>query len=102
MSLGGLLISWLLLDQASGVIGPIAGFTILTQQLTDKFHMILQKAYLQYINLPALSVLIGGMSVMNFSFWGFHQYIIQRAPAAKDIDEAQKGIAFAALLAAIE
>jgi SSS family solute:Na+ symporter len=50
------------------------------------------------MSLPGLSVLIGGMWVMNVSYWGFNQYIIQRALAAKSIDEAQKGIAFAAFL----
>jgi SSS family solute:Na+ symporter len=32
------------------------------------------------------------------SYWGFNQYIIQRALAAKDLAEAQKGIVFAAFL----
>ena len=35
---------------------------------------------------------------MNISYWGFNQYIIQRALAAKNIQEAQKGIVFAAFL----
>jgi SSS family solute:Na+ symporter len=48
--------------------------------------------------LPGLSVLLGGMWVMNISYWGFNQYIIQRALAAKDIREAQKGIVLAAFL----
>ena len=30
--------------------------------------------------------------MMNLSYWGFNQYIIQRALGAKSIDEAQKGI----------
>ncbi len=50
------------------------------------------------MSLPGISVLIGGMWVMNFSYWGFNQYIIQRALAAKNLKEAQKGIAFAAYL----
>ena len=50
------------------------------------------------MSLPGLSVLIGGMWVMNVSYWGFNQYIIQRALAAKSVAEAQKGIAFAAFL----
>ena len=29
---------------------------------------------------------------MNLSYWGFNQYIIQRALAAKNLDEAQKGV----------
>jgi SSS family solute:Na+ symporter len=43
-------------------------------------------------------VLIGGMWIMNLSYWGFNQYIIQRALAAKSNREAQKGIVFAAFL----
>jgi SSS family solute:Na+ symporter len=43
-------------------------------------------------------VLIGGMWIMNLSYWGFNQYIIQRALAAKNISAAQTGIAFAAYL----
>jgi SSS family solute:Na+ symporter len=35
---------------------------------------------------------------MNVSYWGFNQYIIQRALAAKSIREAQKGIVLAAFL----
>ena len=38
------------------------------------------------------------MWVMNLSYWGFNQYIIQRALAAKSVKEAQKGIVFAAFL----
>jgi SSS family solute:Na+ symporter len=38
------------------------------------------------------------MWIMNISYWGFNQYIIQRALGAKSVDEAQKGIAFAAFL----
>ena len=60
--------------------------------------MILSADSPHYMSLPGLSVLIGGMWVMNVSYWGFNQYIIQRALAAKSINEAQKGIAFAAFL----
>jgi SSS family solute:Na+ symporter len=38
------------------------------------------------------------MWVANFYYWGFNQYIIQRALAAKSLSEAQKGLAFAAFL----
>jgi solute:Na+ symporter, SSS family len=50
------------------------------------------------MSLPGISVLVGGMWVMNLSYWGFNQYIIQRALAAKNSREAQKGIIFAAFL----
>ena len=50
------------------------------------------------MDLPGLSVLIGGLWVANLYYWGTNQYIIQRALAAKDIKEAQRGIAFAGYL----
>ena len=96
--LGGLLIAWILLDQVAGGAGPLAGFSVLTAQAPEKFHMILQEGHPHYMSLPGLSVLVGGMWIMNISYWGFNQYIIQRALGAKSVDEAQKGIAFAAFL----
>jgi SSS family solute:Na+ symporter len=60
--------------------------------------MILQKGDAHYKELPGLSVLIGGMWIANLSYWGFNQYIIQRALAAKSVDEAQRGVLFAAFL----
>jgi solute:Na+ symporter, SSS family len=96
--LGGLVISYIALNKISGGGGVAAGFHELTQRFPDKFHMILPKANPNYKDLPGLSVLLGGMWVMNISYWGFNQYIIQRALAAKDIREAQKGIVLAAFL----
>ena len=96
--MGGLMISWILLDQVGNGTGVLGGLNALTEQAPDKFHMILQEGHPHYMSLPGLSVLIGGMWVMNISYWGFNQYIIQRALAAKSVDEAQKGIAFAAFL----
>jgi solute:Na+ symporter, SSS family len=60
--------------------------------------MILPASNPHYKELPGLSVLLGGMWVMNVSYWGFNQYIIQRALGAKDIREAQKGIVLASFL----
>ena len=95
---GGLMISWILLDQIGDGRGPIAGFVALSDQAPEKFEMILARDHPHYMSLPGVSVLIGGMWVMNVSYWGFNQYIIQRALAAKSVSEAQKGIAFAAFL----
>ena len=95
---GGLMISWILLDQIGDGRGPIAGFVALSDQAPEKFEMILAQDHPHYMSLPGLSVLLGGMWIMNLSYWGFNQYIIQRALAAKSIDEAQKGIVFAAFL----
>lgn len=96
--LGGLLIAWIMLDKVSGGEGALAGFIDITQKAPEKFDMILSKDNPHYVSLPGLSVLVGGMWIMNLSYWGFNQYIIQRALAAKSIAEAQKGIAFAAFL----
>ena len=96
--LGGLVISYIALNRISGGAGVVAGFHELTQRFPDKFHMILPKDNPNYKDLPGLSVLLGGMWVMNVSYWGFNQYIIQRALAAKNIREAQKGIVLAAFL----
>lgn len=95
---GGLMLTYISLDLVSEGNGVLAGFSILTEQAPEKFDMIFAADSPHYISLPGLSVLIGGMWVMNISYWGFNQYIIQRALAAKDLAEAQKGIAFAACL----
>ena len=96
--LGGLVISYIALNKISGDTGVIAGFHQLTLRFPDKFEMILPSSNPNYKDLPGLSVLLGGMWVMNISYWGFNQYIIQRALGAKDIREAQKGIVLAAFL----
>jgi len=95
--LGGLVVAYLTLTQIGG--GDLfGGFHKLVSTAPDHFHMILQKGDPHYIDLPGLSVLIGGMWIANISYWGFNQYIIQRALAAKSLDEAQKGVIFAAYL----
>lgn len=96
--LGGLILSYICLDLIGEGKGILAGFNTLTEKAPEKFDMILSKDNPHYVSLPGLSVLLGGMWIMNFSYWGFNQYIIQRALAAKSIHEAQKGIAFAAYL----
>jgi solute:Na+ symporter, SSS family len=102
--LGGLVVTFLTLGQIGAGHGVIAGFETLVARVPDHFHMILEPTGNanydkdRYQNLPGLSVLIGGMWIANLSYWGFNQYIIQRALAAKSIAEAQKGVTFAAYL----
>ncbi|MGI9199725.1 MAG: sodium/sugar symporter [Woeseiaceae bacterium] len=96
--LGGLLIAFIAMNEISGGRGVVAGFGMMLEQVPEKFDMILSKDNPSYMSLPGISVLVGGMWVMNLSYWGFNQYIIQRALAAKSSREAQKGIAFAAFL----
>ena len=76
----------------------IAGFNTLTERFPEKFDMILSPDNPHYKDLPGLAVLLGGMWMMNVSYWGFNQYIIQRGLAAKSVNEAQKGIVLAAFL----
>jgi len=96
--IGGLFLSYMTLDLIGEGQGIVSGFTTLTNELPEKFDMILSPESPNYANLPGISVLVGGMWVVNLSYWGFNQYIIQRTLAAKDLKEAQKGIAFAAFL----
>lgn len=96
--LGGLLVTYLALDKVAGGAGAFAGFAKLTEIAPEKFDMILSKDNPSYMDLPGISVLIGGLWIMNLSYWGFNQYIIQRALAAKNLQEAQKGLAFAAYI----
>jgi SSS family solute:Na+ symporter len=96
--LGGLLISGLTLSHIGGDAGIVGGFAKLWETHPERFEMILSPDNPYYKDLPGIGVLLGGMWVMHFSYWGFNQYIIQRALAAKDLPEAQKGIVFAAFL----
>ncbi|WP_425997515.1 sodium/sugar symporter [Caulobacter sp. DWR1-3-2b1] len=96
---GGLIIVFISLNQIGGAEGGVvAGFNTLAERFPEKFDMILSRDNPHYKDLPGLSVLLGGMWIMNISYWGFNQYIIQRALGAKDLAEAQKGIALAAYL----
>src|SRR3569833_834530 len=96
--LGGLIISYLALDEVSGHQGLLHGFQYLQDHFPEHFRMILPPTDHNYKDLPGLTVLMGGLWGMNVSYWGFNQYIIQRALAAKDLREAQKGIVLAGFL----
>jgi SSS family solute:Na+ symporter len=96
--LGGIIITYIALDKVSDGAGVIAGFKTLTTRFPEKFDMILSPDNPHYKDLPGLAVLLGGMWMMNVSYWGFNQYIIQRGLAAKSVNEAQKGIVLAAFL----
>src|SRR3546814_5885578 len=83
-----LVISYLTLSEIGGDAGVLGGFARLNTELPEKFDMILSQDNPFYKDLPGLSVLIGGMWIANLSYWGFNQYIIQRALAAKNLGEA--------------
>lgn len=96
--LGGLITTYLALNAYGHDAGIGAGLSRLTSEMPEKFHMIFKDGDEFYNELPGLTVLIGAMWVVNLNYWGFNQYITQRALAAKSLDEAQKGIVLAGFL----
>ncbi|MBW7889847.1 MAG: sodium/solute symporter [Chitinophagaceae bacterium] len=99
--LGGLVTTYLALDLVADHFGAkggvFSGFKLLTENANDHFHMIFKKDNPNYLSLPGLSVLIGGMWIVNLNYWGCNQYITQRA-LGSDLKTARNGILFAAFL----
>jgi len=98
--IGGLATTYLALNLVSdefGMKGLVNGFKLMTENHDDHFHMIFKKGSTFYSQLPGLTVLIGGMWIVNLNYWGCNQYITQRALGA-DLKTARNGILFAAFL----
>jgi SSS family solute:Na+ symporter len=98
--LGGLATTYLALNLVSehyGTTGVINGFNLLMGQANDHFHMIVKRDSPNYIDLPGLTVLLGGLWIVNLNYWGCNQYITQRALGA-DLPTARGGLLFAAFL----
>jgi solute:Na+ symporter, SSS family len=98
--LGGLAATYIALNliaEKSGQTGIFNGFKLLTSQAGDHFHMIFGRGNPNYMDLPGLSVLIGGMWIANLSYWGCNQYITQRA-LGQSLNTARSGLLFAAFL----
>jgi len=96
--LGGIITTYLACSNLTPSGGFVEGVQHIYSTLPEKFHMILGRDHPMYKELPGIAVLVGGMWVANLYYWGFNQYIIQRALAAKDIKEAQKGLVLAGFL----
>jgi SSS family solute:Na+ symporter len=96
--IGGLITSIIALQHVTPDGSVLNGLSHIYDTAGDKFHMILKKDNPEFMNLPGIAVLIGGMWVANLYYWGFNQYIIQRTLAAKSLKESQRGIVFAAFL----
>ena len=75
----------------------VQGFNYMMDQSGDHFHMIFKKDNANFPSLPGLTVLLGGMWIVNLNYWGCNQYITQRALGA-DLKTARSGILFAAFL----
>ena len=98
--LGGLVTTYIALNLVSdkfGGTGTINGFSLMMSNAGDHFHMILKRDNPNYLDLPGLTVLIGGLWIANLNYWGCNQYITQRALGA-DLPTARSGILFAAFL----
>ncbi|MBK0381677.1 sodium/sugar symporter [Pedobacter sp. SD-b] len=98
--LGGLVATYIglqYISDLSGQTGITKGFHVLYTEANDHFHMIFDKSNPNYMDLPGLTVLLGGMWITNLNYWGCNQYITQRALGA-DLPTARAGILFAAFL----
>ena len=96
---GGLAVSFIALNIISESSGIFEGLRIVMNEMPEKFDMVLSKDNPSYKDLPGIWILLGlGVWIGHFFYWGFNQYITQRALGAKNIKEAQKGVMFAAYL----
>ena len=97
---GGLVTTYLALNKVAelnGQTGIVEGFNYMLNQSDDHFHMIFKQDSANFPSLPGLTVLFGGMWIVNLNYWGCNQYITQRALGA-DLKTARTGILFAAFL----
>lgn len=111
LTFGGLVTTYIALDlvaQHFGSSGALSGLSLLRSHAPDHFHMILEPGQIvmpdgkggtedAYSRLPGLAVLFGAMWIANLNYWGFNQYITQRALGA-DLPTARSGLLFAAFL----
>lgn len=99
--LGGLTVVWLGLAEIASIHGEdgiFQGFDFLINTQKDKFHTVLP---LDHEELPWTGVFFGGLWIAALSYWGCNQYIIQRALAASNVQQAQLGLLFAAFLSVV-
>lgn len=98
--LGGLATTYLALElvaQQFNTSGVFNGLSLLTQQASDHFDMVFTKDSPHFISMPGLTIMIGGMWIVNLNYWGCNQYITQRALGA-DLNTARNGLLFASYL----
>ncbi|WP_149914896.1 sodium:solute symporter family transporter [Sphingobacterium cavernae] len=95
--IGGFVATYIALDIISEGQGFLSGLTKLKGGASEHFDMIFTKDKEGYMDLPGISVLIGGLWIANLSYWGCNQYITQRALGAS-LDTARNGLLFAAFL----
>lgn len=72
---------------------PVEGVRILLDTVPEKFNAIGTTR-----DPVPFATMFTGMFLVNLFYWGTNQTIIQRALAAKNLKEGQKGLLFAAIL----
>ena len=106
---GGLITAYVALKEMGSIMGTDA-FGALGQVYHDMttgahaqdvhFHLVIQESHnaSAFANVPGIAAVVGGVWLTNLGYWGFNQYIIQKGLAAKNVDEAKKGLIFAGFL----
>jgi SSS family solute:Na+ symporter len=98
--IGGLVTTWIALDLVAALAGgqgAVRGLSELYLRVGEHFNMVLTRDDPNYMDLPGMSTIIGGMLIVNLNYWGCNQYIVQRALGA-NLHTARKGLLFAAFL----
>lgn len=111
---GGLITAYFTLDFIAPLLGADGAVSALgavmdklgTIEGDKHFNLVVDRNSALYPNitndpfftLPGLALIIGALWLTNIGYWGFNQYIIQKGLAAKSLDEAKKGLLFAAFL----
>jgi SSS family solute:Na+ symporter len=98
--IGGLVTTWIALDLVAALAGgqgAVRGLSELYLRAGEHFNMVLTRDDPNYMDLPGMSTIIGGMLIVNLNYWGCNQYIVQRALGA-NLQTARKGLLFAAFL----
>ncbi|MBP5366661.1 MAG: sodium/solute symporter [Bacteroidales bacterium] len=111
---GGLVTAYFTLDAIAPLVGADGAVSALGAVMdklgadsADKhFNLVVNRNEMAYPNItddpyftiPGIAVIVGALWLTNIGYWGFNQYIIQKGLAAKSLDEAKKGLLFAAFL----
>ena len=106
---GGLITAYFALKEMGIVFGTDAfgAFDKIYTDLTTgnyahdtHFDLVIQESHnpAAFANVPGIAAVVGGVWLTNLGYWGFNQYIIQKGLAAKNVDEAKKGLIFAGFL----
>src|SRR5574344_1812472 len=107
---GGLITAYVALKEMApslGCDGIMGAFGKIYSDLTTgahasdvHFHLVIQQSHnaSAFANVPGIAAVVGGVWLTNLGYWGFNQYIIQKGLAAKNVNEAQKGLIFAGFL----